>query len=84
MTIVKKIYEKFHIKYTEEFEQRMKIYLENNKQGKYGRHKYSLEEYGLDAQSLYQEFKEYMDHYGYGIPDKMVRPVALGSEKALG
>ena len=84
ITIVKKIYEKFHIRYTGEFEQRMKVYLEDNKQGKYGRHKYSLEEYGFDVQSLYQEFKEYMDHYGYGIPDKMVRPVALGSEKALG
>ena len=31
ITIVKKIYEKFDIKYTEEFEQRMKVYLENNK-----------------------------------------------------
>lgn len=84
ITIVKKIYEKFNLEYTEEFEQRMKVYLDNNKQGKYGRHKYSLEEYGLDAESLYQEFKVYMDHYGYGIPDKMVRPVALGSGTALG
>jgi hypothetical protein len=84
VTIVKKIYEKFNLEYTEEFEQRMKGYLENNKQGKYGRHKYSLEEYGLVAESLYQEFKEYMDHYDYGIPDKMVRPVALGSGTALG
>lgn len=84
ITIVKKIYEKFNLEYTEEFEQRMKVYLENNRQGKYGRHKYSLEEYGLDAERLYKEFREYMDYYGYGIPDKMVRPVAMGSGTALG
>ena len=62
----------------------MQVYLENNKQGKYGRHKYSLEEYGLDAEGLYQELKDYMDYYDYGIPDKMVRPVALGAGAALG
>lgn len=84
IAMVKKIYEKFNLEYTEEFEQRMIVYIENNKQGKYGRHKYSLEEYGLYAESLYQEFKEYMDHYGYGIPDNMLRPVALGSGTALG
>ena len=84
ITVVKKIYDKFDLEYSEKFEQRMKVYLENNRQGRYGRHKYSLEEYGLDAESLYQEFKEYMDYYGYGIPDKMVRPVALGSGTALG
>lgn len=52
----------------------MIVYLENNKQGKYGRHKYSLEEYGFDAESLYKEFRGYMDHYGFGIPDKKERP----------
>jgi hypothetical protein len=84
IAMVKKIYEKFSLEYTEAFEQRMKDYLENNKQGKYGRHQYSLEEYGLDAESLYNEFKDYMDHYGYGIPDKMARPAALGAGTALG
>jgi len=81
---VKTIYKKFDLEYTEEFEQRMKVYLDNNKQGKYGRHKYSLEEYGFNAESVYQEYKKYMEHYGFGIPDKMERPVALGSGAALG
>jgi hypothetical protein len=84
IAMVKKIYEKFNLEYTEEFDRRMRGYLENNKQGKYGRHQYSLEEYGLDAEGLYDEFKDYMDYYDYGIPDKMVRPVALGSGTALG
>jgi hypothetical protein len=84
IAMVKKIYETFSLDYTEEFEQRMKGYLQSNQQGKYGRHRYSLEEYGLDAESLYHEFKAYMDHYGYAIPDKMVRPAAMGTGQALG
>lgn len=71
---VKKIYRKFGLVYTNEFEERMKIYLQNNKQGKYGRHNYSLEEYGFNGDSIYQDYKEYMDHYGFGIPDKLERP----------
>lgn len=77
VSTVKKIYQKFDLKYTEEFEKRMIVYLENNKQGKYGRHKYSLEEYGFDAENLYDEYQEYMDHYGFGILDKIERPASF-------
>ncbi|MDB4582197.1 sulfotransferase [Draconibacterium sp.] len=75
--MVKKVYQEFDLEYTEEFEKRMIVYLENNKQGKYGRHKYSLEEYGFDAESLYEEFSDYMELYGFGIPDKKERPASF-------
>jgi hypothetical protein len=75
--VVKKIYQKFDLEYTKEFEKRMIVYLENNKQGKYGRHKYSLEEYGFNAENLYEEYREYMDLYGFGIPDKKERPASF-------
>jgi hypothetical protein len=84
IAMVKKIYEKFRLEYTDEFEQRMKVYLENNKQGKYGRHKYSLEEYGFKAESVYGEYRDYMEYYGYEIPDRVERPVALGAGPSLG
>jgi len=74
IAMVKNIYKKFDLEYTEEFEERMITYLENNKQGKYGRHKYTLEEYGFIAEDVYEEFREYMDHFGYGIPEKFERP----------
>ncbi len=77
MAMVKRIYERFSLEYTEEFEDRMKVYLANNKQGKYGRHKYSLEEYGFDGESLYQEYKDYMEHYGFDIPSRKVRPASF-------
>lgn len=71
ISVIKQIYAKFDLEFTKEFENNMRAYLENNKQGKYGRHKYSLEEYGLDKMALYKEYIEYMEHYGYGIPDKI-------------
>ncbi len=77
IAMVRKIYEKFSLEYTDEFEQRMKVYLKNNKQGKYGRHKYSLEEYGFNGKSVYQEYRDYMEHYGFEIPDKIERPVSF-------
>jgi hypothetical protein len=62
----------------------MKVYLENNKQGKYGRHKYSLEEYGFKAESVYEKYRDYMEYYDYGIPDRVERPSALGAGPCLG
>ena len=82
--MVKKIYQKFDLEYTTEFEERMKVYLENNKQGKYGRHKYSLEEYGFNAENLFEEYREYMDLYGFGIPDKKERPASFDFLKRQG
>ena len=63
--MVKRIYEKFDIEYTREFESRMRTYLANNQQGKHGRHKYSNEEYGVDPHALYLRNKAYFDHYGF-------------------
>lgn len=81
ISTVKKIYKKFQLEYTQEFEERMKIYLENNKQGKYGRHKYSLEEYGFNAESLYKEYKDYMNQYNYDIPRKIERHDSMDFNK---
>jgi len=75
IAMVKRIYHKFELEYTKKFEKKMKNYLQNNKQGKYGRHKYSLEEYGLHGDGLYQKYKNYMDHYNFRIPDKIERPI---------
>jgi len=77
VALVKKVYQKFGLEYTEEFEERMKDYLRNNKQGKYGRHTYSLEEYGFSGEQVYQEYKDYMEHYGFDIPEQTERAVSF-------
>ena len=65
--IVKSIYERFGLEYSQVFEQRMTSYLEANWQGKHGRHKYSNEEYGIDPQRLYDQNREYFEYYGYRV-----------------
>ncbi|MBT8342505.1 MAG: sulfotransferase [Desulfatitalea sp.] len=70
IAMVKRIYQYFDLDYTLPFEKRMMAYLKNDSQKKHGRHKYSLEEYGFDADSLYEEYKDYMEHFNFKIPGK--------------
>jgi len=72
--MVKNIYKLFDLEYTDEFEKRMIIYLKNNQQGKYGRHTYSLDEYGFNIDQVYEDFSAYMKRYNYHIPELSVRP----------
>lgn len=66
IAMVRRIYAKFQLEYTNEFEQRMRVYLAANQQGKYGRHKYSNEEYGLEPDRLSTLLRDYYAKYGYG------------------
>ncbi|WP_204101329.1 sulfotransferase family protein [Occallatibacter savannae] len=69
IAMVKRIYSWFDLEVTPKFEQRMRAYLDNNRQGKYGRHSYSLQEYGLDAEHLLESNYEYMQRYGFTIEE---------------
>lgn len=66
IAMVKRIYAFFDLEVTPLFEQRMAAYLAANRQGKYGRHRYSLEEYGIDGEQYAHDQREYMERYGYG------------------
>ena len=66
IAMVKKIYAYFGIDCCTGFEQRMREYMDKNGQGKHGRHKYSLEEYGYTANCLYNRNKFYMDNHEFG------------------
>jgi hypothetical protein len=65
IAMVKRIYQWFDMEVSARFEQRMRSYLDNNRQGKYGRHRYSLAEYAIDPQQFLEEHSEYMNHYGF-------------------
>jgi hypothetical protein len=56
---VKKLYEHFDEPFTLESESRMAACVANNPQGKHGRHKYSLQEYGLTKEQVPEHFREY-------------------------
>ena len=75
---VKRIYAKFGLDYSEEFDQRMRRWLAENEQGRYGRHVYCNEEYGLEPERLQEAFGDYYDRYGFGL-----EPAALELEPKL-
>lgn len=60
---VKQIYQKFGYTYTQEFEDRMKKWIVENPQRKFGGHKYTLEEYGLDTEKVGAAFKTYSTRF---------------------
>lgn len=77
IAMVRTIYRKYDLEYTKEFEDKMLAYLRENQQGRYGRHRYCLEEYGFDADTLYQEYREYMEHYGFVVPERVERKASF-------
>lgn len=60
---VRRIYEHFGYEYSEEFEANMKQWLRDNQQGKYGRVKYSLEEFGVRRDEVEAMFAKYLERY---------------------
>jgi len=63
ISIVKQIYTQFNLTYTQEFEDRMKQWLADNRQGKHGRHEYSLEMYNMQKEEVLKEYKDYTEQY---------------------
>lgn len=60
---IKRIYDHFDIFYTSETETLMRGFLAANPQGKFGKHHYSLEMFGLDEQSNRARFADYCDMF---------------------
>lgn len=59
LKIVRLVYERFGYRYTPDFEQRCRDHLRDNPQHKHGRHRYTLEEFGLDRSHLPPLVEEY-------------------------
>jgi hypothetical protein len=60
---VRRICEYFHYPYTEVFEHRMRMWLAENRRDKYGRHRFRLEQFGLDARQVREAFADYYRRY---------------------
>lgn len=72
---VKRIYSHFNLKYTQEFEDNMKKWIENNRQGKHGRHQYSMEMYNLKQEDI-DEFSDYTSAFiekEFNVENKKIR-----------
>ncbi|CAF3223663.1 unnamed protein product [Rotaria socialis] len=56
---VRRIYDHFNLSWSEEFEKAMNAWLRANPQGKQGRHRYSLDEYGLTIEEIETRYADY-------------------------
>ena len=61
--VVRSIYAWEGTEYTPEAEAAMRAYMADNQQGKFGRHEYSLEPFGLDADALTERFAPYVQRF---------------------
>jgi hypothetical protein len=56
---IRKVYKHFDEPFTAEAQAAMTTYMENNQQGRHGRHTYSLEDYGLTREQVRARYKDY-------------------------
>ncbi len=64
---IKKIYAHFGEPFTAEAEAAMNAFMQNNQQGKHGKHTYALEDYGLTREQVRAHFKDYTDRFGIPV-----------------
>ena len=57
------IYDHFHIPVDDEVRARIASYQDDNPQNKHGRHSYTAEQYGLNADALRERFGAYISRY---------------------
>ncbi len=59
LEVVKKIYQRFNWKLSDEAQQNMEMFLARNPKDKYGAHQYTLEDFGLNDSDINEQFKDY-------------------------
>ena len=62
--VVQSIYKHFNLNLTPAAQAHMTEELSGNPRNKHGAHRYTLEQFGLDARALHDRFGPYMDRYG--------------------
>jgi hypothetical protein len=61
---VRAVYGHFQRELTPIHERRMRAWMRDNPQGKHGRHRYSLEQFGIDAEQQKKRFSAYRERFG--------------------
>jgi hypothetical protein len=63
---VRRIYDHFGYQFTDELVRRAKAWKESNPQHKHGKHRYDLEQFGLDRREIDRLLGPYCEEYGIG------------------
>ena len=66
---IRKVYENFGDELTTDAEQRMQNYLEEKPKGRFGKHVYSLEDYGLSKDQVREHFARYISDFDIPLKD---------------
>ncbi len=64
---MEKVYAKFGDPLTGAARSSMQAMLDNNPQGKHGKHAYALEDYGLTRAGVYAHFADYIERFGIAV-----------------
>ncbi len=64
---VEKLYGQMNRPFLAEHAAAIRRYVDAKPKGKFGKHKYSLEEWGLDPAKLREKMRPYTDHYGVAL-----------------
>ena len=63
MTAIRQLYTQLGDTLTPQAEAAMQAWLDNNPQGKFGKHEYALDQYGLSVEALEPGFERYLAHH---------------------
>lgn len=64
---IKNVYRHFDEPFTAAAEAAMQTYMQNNPQGKHGRHTYALEDYGLTKEQIRARYKDYCERFRIAV-----------------
>lgn len=62
---MKRLYARFDEPFTEEAEAAMAQFLTKNPKGKFGKHSYTLEQFGVTEDEVRERYREYREKYGF-------------------
>lgn len=60
---IKKIYDQFGFEYTKDFDKNIDAYIDSDQPHKYGKHIYSPEQFGLDANASNEKLEKYVAYF---------------------
>jgi len=69
IAVIERIYGHFAIPFHDATRQKMEAYVAANPRGRYGAHRYSLEDFGLDRATLRPQFSDYCERFGIPTTD---------------
>jgi hypothetical protein len=60
---VRKVYARFDVAFPPGMEERIRLFLHQNPKDKFGKHRYRLEDFGLEPEEVKEEYKAYRDRF---------------------